>query len=140
MFQPHADVTAIYEASLPEDERVQRKLMFGMPCAFVNRQMFFGTFERSIIARVGPERVAALAQYPEMRVFSPSEGRTWPDYVQVEVTEDTGPLKKLATEALNWTDRLPAKAEKPKAVKKAQLKAKKKARAAKNKPSEPTPT
>ncbi len=115
-------VVAAYEAALPADPRVESKKMFGMPCAFVNRQMFFGTFDDSVIARVGPARVEALAGQPGMRVFTPTEDRPWRDYVQVPVTEGADVLKGLAAEALAWTVKLPPKAKKPKAARKAKTK------------------
>lgn len=110
-------VVAAYEAALPADPRVESKKMFGMPCAFVNRQMFFGTFDESVVARVGPARVAALADQPGMRVFTPMVDRPWRDYVQVDVSADPGVLKGLAAEALAWAAKLPPKAKKPKAAK-----------------------
>ncbi len=119
---------AVYEASLPADERVERKKMFGMPCAFVNRQMFYGTFENTVVARIGPDRVQALLGKPGIKVFSPMPDRAWKDYVQVEITVEVDILKMLAAEALRWTLKLPAKAPKPKESrqeKKAKAKAKK---------------
>lgn len=103
-----------YEAALPADPRVERKKMFGVPCAFVNRQMFFGTFGDTLVARVGPARVQALAGQPGMSVFTPTEGRTWADYVQVVPTADADLLARLAAEALAWTTKLPPKAKRPK--------------------------
>lgn len=113
------EVVAAYEAALPDDPRVERKKMFGTPCAFVNRQMFFGTFEGTVIARVGPERVEALLAVPGRRVFTPMEDRPWRDYVQVDATEPMDALRAYAAEALAWTAKLPPKAKKPKAAKKA---------------------
>lgn len=98
-----------YEAALPDDPDVERKRMFGVPCAFVNRQMFFGTFENSVVARVGPERAEELAGTAGRRVFTPTEGRPWRDYVQVDMPAEAALLRELATEALVWTRRLPPK-------------------------------
>ncbi|MDP2307294.1 MAG: hypothetical protein Q8P18_14810 [Pseudomonadota bacterium] len=113
------DVVAAYEAALPADPRVENKKMFGMPCAFVNRQMFFGTFDGSVVARVGPARVEALAGQDGMRVFTPMVDRPWRDYVQVDVSAAPALLKGLAAEALAWAAKLPPKAKKPKVAKKA---------------------
>ena len=102
-----AEAVAAYEAALPTDDRVERKRMFGVPCAFVNRQMFFGTFGPSVIARVGPKRVATLVAQPGMKVFVPTEGKPWEDYVQVETFDDAALLTTLAAEAMTWTLRVP---------------------------------
>ena len=121
-----AAATAAYEAALPADPRVERKKMFGMPCAFVNRQMFFGTFEASVVARVGPDRVRALASQPGMGTFTPQADRPWHDYVQVDVSvapygqsgqSGQSGLSALALEALAWTVKLPAKLPRPKPTK-----------------------
>ena len=63
---------AAYLNALPADPRVESKKMFGVPCAFIQRQMFFGTFEETVVARIGPARVAALAGQPGMRVITPT--------------------------------------------------------------------
>jgi len=106
---PSTAVLTAYEAALPADSRVSRKHMFESPCAFVNRQMFFGTFEETVVARVGPERAAALADQPGMGLFSPTEGKVWNDYVQLEIPADAQLLSDLAAEALDWAAALPKK-------------------------------
>jgi hypothetical protein len=103
------EVIAAYEAALPEDDRVKRKKMFGSPCAFVKRQMFFGTFEETLVARVGPERVRSLANQPGMQVFTLSPGKTWDDYVQMDLSVAPAVFAELAAEALSWADALPKK-------------------------------
>lgn len=114
---------AAYEAALPDDPRIARKKMFGMPCAFVNRQMFCGTFEESFVARVGAARATALAGQPGMRIFAPSEDRPWHDYVRVEVSAGPEVLAQLAAESLVWADALPPKGKQPKAARRAKKKA-----------------
>lgn len=107
-------VEIAYENALPEDSSVVRKQMFGSPCAFVNRQMFFGTFEDTLVARIGPDRVKAIAGEPGMGVFTPSPGKTWDDYVQMDLTVGADNLAALAVEALAWASALPKKGKRPK--------------------------
>lgn len=102
-------VTAAYETALPDDPRVKLKKAFGTPAAFVKRQMFFGTFEETLIARVGPERVEVLIEQAGIQSFSPSPGQTWDDYVQLDLTVDPATLAALAIEALGWAAALPKK-------------------------------
>ena len=110
-----AEVVAAYEAALPDDPRVKRKQMFGSPCAFVNRQMFFGTFESSFVARIGPRRAKRLAESEaNMTVFSPREGQQWDDYVQVAYPADEKTLSDLAIESRDWAAALPKKHLPPK--------------------------
>lgn len=108
-------VVAAYEAALPSDPRVATKKMFGMPCAFVNRQMFFGTFGECLVARVGPTRVGQLAEQAGMSVFTPTPDHPWHDYVQVDPSQDAATIKGLAAEALAWASKLPLKGKKPRA-------------------------
>jgi hypothetical protein len=109
--EPTPASLAAFHAALPTDPRVETKKMFGSPCAFVNRQMFFGTFGDTLVARVGPGRAATLAAEPGRRVFAPGPDRTWPDYVQLDATADAEVLRGLAAEALTWADALPSRRE-----------------------------
>lgn len=118
------EVLAAYESALPDDPRVELKRMFGTPCAFVNRQMFFGTFEDTIVARIGPSRVQALAGQPGCGVFTLSPGKVWDDYLQMDLTADPTALPELAAEALAWAAALPTKvklSKKAKNARKAEL-------------------
>lgn len=103
-----------FETALPDDERVERKQMFSSPCAFVNRQMFFGTFENTLVARVGPARVRALDGQDGMTVFTLAPDKQWDDYVQLAPTADPTLLADLATEALAWAAALPKKVKRSK--------------------------
>ena len=102
-------VIAAYESALPADPRVKLKKAFGTPAAFVKRQMFFGTFEETLVARVGPERVQALIGQAGIQSFTPSPGQVWDDYVQLDLTLDPELLAALAMEALAWAAALPKK-------------------------------
>lgn len=123
MEAPTSTVVAAYEAALPDDPRIERKKMFGMPCAFVNRQMFFGTFESTVVARIGPARVQERAGKDGLVVFTPMVDRAWKDYVQADGAANADLLKDLAAEALAWTAKLPAKAKPTRSEKKARKKA-----------------
>ena len=108
---PSPEVIAAYETALPDDARVKRKTMFGSPCAFVNRQMFFGMFEESLVARIGPERVRTLAEQAGMQVFTLSPDTQWDDYVQMDLDVDPALFAELASEALSWAAALPMRSK-----------------------------
>ncbi|MFK7927665.1 MAG: hypothetical protein AB8H79_05735 [Myxococcota bacterium] len=116
---------AAFEAAVPTDERVQHKTMFGSPCAFVNRQMFFGTFENTVVARVGPERVIELSSQDGMGVFTLAPDKQWPDYIQVDPNTPPDVLAGLAAESLAWAAALPLKMKPPKKTKRAKRNAQK---------------
>lgn len=117
MEKPDARTTAIFDRLLPDDPRVVRSQMFGHPAAFVNGNMFFGTFAQTLIARVGTERAQSLVG-DDFGIFEPMAGRPWREYVQFErdqIADDEG--RTLATDALEHTAALPPKPVKaPKAV------------------------
>lgn len=110
MERPSPATVAAYEAALPADPRAVRSQMFGHPCAFVNGNMFFGTFAQSIVARVGTGRTAVLVASGGADPFEPMPGRPWRDYVRVDPAQaSAGALAALATEALNHTAAMPPK-------------------------------
>ena len=109
MERPTAETIAYYDAAVPADPRAQKGQMFGHPCSFVNGNMFFGTFRQTIVVRIGSERAAELAK-GKIRIFEPMPGRAWKEYLQL----DAGSLPKakvaaLASEALDWSEKLPPK-------------------------------
>ncbi len=119
MEKPSAVTAAWYADAVPADPRAVKGQMFGHPCAFVNGNMFFGTFAQSVVARVGEARAAVLAAEGTMTIFEPMSGRQWKEYVQVALgTIPDAALAALATEALVNTAALPPKVKK-KAVPKA---------------------
>jgi TfoX/Sxy family transcriptional regulator of competence genes len=113
MEKPTAVTTAWFTDAIPEDPRAVKGKMFGHPCAFVNGNMFFGTFGQSVIVRVGEERATALTGAGTGRIFAPMEGRLWKEYVQLDLgtMDDTG-LARLAKAALEHTAKMPAKPKK----------------------------
>jgi hypothetical protein len=118
MDKPNAETVAWYERAAPADPRAKLGKMFGHPCAFVNGNMFYGTFGQSVVARVGETRAAALAK-GKLRVFEPMAGRAWKEYVQVPAgAMADAELSALAREALDWTNaNIAPKVEKPKKAK-----------------------
>ncbi len=114
MEKPNAVTVAWYTDAVPTDPRAVKGQMFGHPCAFVNGNMFFGTFAQSLVIRVGEARAAALAAQPPYTIFEPMEGRLWKEYLRVElgaIPDNT--LAALAREALDHTAGLPGKVKKP---------------------------
>jgi len=109
MEKPNAATVDYYERNVPEDPRAKKGQMFGHPCAFVNGNMFFGTFAQTVVVRVGAPRAAALAK-GKVRIFEPMAGRAWKEYIQIDAgAMKDAQLRALALEALEATALLPAK-------------------------------
>jgi len=99
-------------ASLPVTQSVQRRQMFGYPCAFVNGNMFAGLHEQRLIVRL-PAQASA-------RPFEVM-GKVMKDYAAIEDALDCPPaqFRDWIASALAYTSALPPKKPKAKASAKA---------------------
>jgi TfoX/Sxy family transcriptional regulator of competence genes len=95
-----------FDAALPRSPLVERRRMFGCPCAFVNGNMFAGLHEERLIVRVPQE--AAARPFVVM-------GRTMKEYAALDGALDLG-----EADMANWIERgfayaraLPPKARRP---------------------------
>jgi TfoX/Sxy family transcriptional regulator of competence genes len=107
---PQALIDA-FDAALPvAASDVQRRQMFGYPCAFVNGHMFTGLHEHRMIVRVPSE----AASHPFVVM-----GRTMKDYVALEDPLELTPaqLADWVARALTYTRGLAPKAPKTAAQK-----------------------
>ena len=75
-------IEAFYQA-LPDDERIERRKMFGFPCAFVNGNMFTGLHQKDLIVRLPEATRAELLELPGTSLFEPMAGRVMREYVAV---------------------------------------------------------
>jgi len=108
-----------FDAALPDDPRVERRQMFGFPCAFVQGQMFCGLFQQELHVRLGGTEHARALALPGARVFSPMTGRPMREYVSLPpaVVGKPKELKAWLALGLEFAAALPPKPAK-KAVKK----------------------
>jgi TfoX/Sxy family transcriptional regulator of competence genes len=114
------EVMAAFEAALPADALVQRRKMFGYPCAFVNGNMFAGVHQGDIVVRLPAARRAELLA-SGARQFEPMPGRPMQEYVVVppEAMIDPTALPAWLEEALRFGASLPVKEAKPRRARKA---------------------
>ena len=106
-----AELVQRFEAALPEEPGVERRKMFGYPCAFIGGQMFAGLFAESVIVRLSEdERQTALASQGAA-VFEPLPGRVMREYVVVPPTValDVRVLRAWLRSALAFAATLPPK-------------------------------
>lgn len=69
-----------FEACLPADARVQRRKMFGCPCAFINGNMFAGLHEDRVVVRLAPQARQEALDSGRAQPFEVG-GRTMREYV-----------------------------------------------------------
>ena len=85
-----AALAAAFDATLPASPLVQRRQMFGCPCAFVNGNMFAGLHEERLIVRLPDE--ALRRPFVVM-------GRAMKEYAALEDALDLG-----EAEMARWID------------------------------------
>lgn len=93
-------------AALPDDQRVERRQMFGYPCAFVGGNMFTGLHEDRLIVRLPSE----AAKRPCVIM-----GRTMKQYAAFDNASALGKaaMARWIARALDYAATLPPKPTKP---------------------------
>ena len=93
------ELVAAFDKALPASPGVTRRPMFGYASAFVNGNMFAGTFQDAIIVRLGERDRAELLKVKGATPFEPM-GRPMKEYVAV-------PASIVATPRLlgSWIER-----------------------------------
>jgi hypothetical protein len=109
----------VFDHSLPIVEGVERKAMFGYPCAFFKGHLFCGLHRDGIIVLVSDARRDALVEQGA-RVFEAMQGKDVKTYVVVppEIVADRRRLRALLSDALAHASSLAPKPDKPATAKK----------------------
>jgi TfoX/Sxy family transcriptional regulator of competence genes len=110
-----ADLIALFYAALPDDPRVERRKMFGYPCAFVAGNLFAGLHQESVIVRLAEnDRAAAIADQGAC-MFEPMPGRPMREYIVLPdaALKGRGKLTAWLQRALDYAASLPAKEKRP---------------------------
>ena len=77
-----AKTPALFRALLPNDPRITVRPMFGHTAAFVNGQMFAGTFGTHVFARLDEPSRAEILAVPGAAVFAPMQDRPAADTIR----------------------------------------------------------
>lgn len=84
-----------FDGLVPDDDpRVERRKMFGYPCAFANDNMFMGLHEDRLVLRLPDEPREEFRERYGAAIFEPFEGRVMREYSVVprELIEDPAEL------------------------------------------------
>jgi TfoX/Sxy family transcriptional regulator of competence genes len=68
---------------LPEGPNIERRKMFGYPCAFVNGNMFAGLFAAQMFVRLPAEERLSMMADQDAKPLEPMPGRPMKDYIVV---------------------------------------------------------
>ena len=94
------ELVVSFDHALPRHAAVERRQMFGYPCAFVRGQMFCGLFQDRVLVRLGTEAAATLVSAGETDWFTPMPGRPMREYVLVPDADAEHPAQLAA-----WLER-----------------------------------
>jgi TfoX/Sxy family transcriptional regulator of competence genes len=112
-----------FEAAVAGVAGVERRKMFGYPCAFVRGQMLAGVFQDRIMLRLSESDRSEFLALPGAKPFAPMPGRRMREYVEIpdRVAKSQAQLGRWMARGLEYVKELPAKtrprtAAKPKAA------------------------
>jgi TfoX/Sxy family transcriptional regulator of competence genes len=105
----------LFDACLPDRPGVERRKMFGCPCAFVQGNMFAGLFQDIAFARLPPSLRADLEAEFGAQTFEPMPGRRMQAYLVLPeaVLDDEAQYGSVLASAYAFTSALPPKVRKP---------------------------
>lgn len=111
--KPEQSTLDLYESISNQLDGIEKRKMFGYPCAFVNGNMFFGVFENELFLRVGVDQKTDLIGKRGFTQLAPM-GRPMKEYlvIPVEVRNNPSDLVNLVRQSLIFTSGLPPKIKK----------------------------
>jgi TfoX/Sxy family transcriptional regulator of competence genes len=68
-------MVALFEWLLPDDPRVERRIMFGCPMGFANGNLFLGLHEDRLLIRLADDDHEVLVKEHKAKAFEPMPGR-----------------------------------------------------------------
>lgn len=77
------ELIALFEQIVPSTPLVQKRKMFGFPCAFTNSNMFMGLHQNDLFLRLNEENKNKFIKEYQANLFEPMPGRTMKEYVVV---------------------------------------------------------
>lgn len=108
--KPSEQTISIYQNIVSRLDGVEKRTMFGCPCAFVNGNMFFGVYQDQLFLRMSDEQREQLSQFMPIKSFSPM-GKVMKAYIAIpgEIMNEQEKLLTLVQNALEIAQVLPTK-------------------------------
>ena len=99
---------------LENHPEVEKRKMFGYPCAFIGGNMFFGLFEDSVFLRLSSEDRTEIQQQEKAAPFEPLPGRVMKEYVVLKppILQDKGVFLSWFEKSREYASGLPSKEKK----------------------------
>ena len=113
--KPPKGLVDLFALSLPDAPGLERRQMFGCPCAFVNGNLFAGILQDEAWARLPPGLRETLDAEYGVRPLEPMPGRPMRAYAVLPeaVVEDEARYAEALRAAYVFTAALPPKVPKP---------------------------
>jgi len=110
------DLIISFDEVLSSLDGVERRKMFGYPCAFMNGNMFFGCFEDRIFMRLSQEGREEALGSGIFKPFEPIPGRSMREYVEApgDFIGSGGDFESWLERSLSYAGSLPPKQAKGK--------------------------
>jgi TfoX/Sxy family transcriptional regulator of competence genes len=116
MKMPKADkrTEAFFRSLLPAKADIVVKPMFGHAAAFVNGNLFAGTFGTQVFVRLSEQDGVILMKAKGASGFSPMEGRPMRGYIVMPSSwaKEPGKARSWVAKSLEWTSKIPPKPKK----------------------------
>lgn len=115
-----AELIELFTSILPDGPAIEKRQMFGYPCAFVNGNMFTGLHQEALIVRLGENDRERLIEESGATQFEPMPGRPMREYIALPqaLLDDREKLAELIASAKEFAAALPPKVRKPRKKKK----------------------
>ena len=113
--KPSKELTERFDSAVAGYPGAERRLMFGMPAAFLNGNMFASLFGERMLLRLPDDPRAELMAKEGGGSFEPMPGRPMKEYALVPpaILADTGQLDAWLGKAFDYAQSMPAKEKKP---------------------------
>jgi TfoX/Sxy family transcriptional regulator of competence genes len=111
-FTPASEtVVQIFDEAIAGIPSIERRKMFGYPCAFVGGQMLCGVFADRIMLRLSEADRAEYLRLPGARTFEAMPGRPMREYVELTTNIMASPaeLSRWLQRGLAYVETLPPK-------------------------------
>lgn len=108
------ELVALFSSVVPEGPGIERRKMFGYPCAFVNGNMFTGLHQESMIIRLSETDRTEISDThgaTPFKPFGPDSKMTMREYVALppNIMADVKALGAWVMRAVDFTSSLPPK-------------------------------
>jgi TfoX/Sxy family transcriptional regulator of competence genes len=78
--KPSAEIISTFEKIVPAIAGVEKRKMFGLPCVFINSNMFMGVYPDNIFLRLSKSDREEFLKFEGAKVFEPQSGRIMKEY------------------------------------------------------------